>query len=319
MKLTGEISKVLVTGATGFIGSHLVPRLVEQGYDVYSLERYVTGRFVLGQRREVKTVFGDLREYFAVRQIIREIQPDAVIHLAAISPVSYSYDRPHEVIEANFLATVNLAEACLREVPHFKQFLFASTSETYGNGSTPKTEETPQNPNSPYAVSKVACEKYLLYMRDAYGFPETIFRNFNTYGRKRNPHFVVERTIVQMIHENTVRLGDQTPVRDFMYVDDHVNSYLTCLGNEKAVNGIFNFCTGQGISVSQLAESIKELTDFKGDIIWGRIPKRPLDIAVLVGDNSKAKRLLGWEPKTTLEEGLKFTIDFWRNKSVTRK
>ena len=306
--------KVLVTGATGFIGSHLVPRLVEQGYDVYTLERYVTGRYVLGQRREIKTVFGDLREHFAVRRIIREVQPDIVIHLAAISPVAYSYDHPYEVIETNFLATVNLAESCLREVPHFKQFLFASTSETYGNGPNPKTEETPQNPNSPYAVSKLACEKYLLYMRDAYDFPVTILRNFNTYGRKDNTHFVVERIIVQMLQGGAVKLGDPTPVRDFEYVEDHVSSYLTCLDNPKAIGEVFNFCTGRGVSIKQLAELIAELTDFKGEIVWNAIPARPLDIKELVGDYSKAKRILGWYPKFSLEEGLKLTIDFWRRR-----
>lgn len=314
--MTSERLRVLVTGATGFIGGHLVPRLVERGCDVYSLERYVTGRYVLGQRREVKTVFGDLKEYFAVKRIVQEVQPDVVIHLAAVSPVAYSYDHPHEVIETNLLGTVNLAESCLREVPDFKQFLFASTSETYGNGPTPKTEETPQNPNSPYAVSKFASEKYLLYMRDAYSFPVTILRNFNTYGRKDNTHFVVERTIVQMLQEKNITLGDPTPVRDFQYVDNHVNSFLTCLDMQEAKGEIFNFCTGRSISIKQLTELIGELIGFNGEIIWNTIPARPLDIKELVGDYSKAKRLLGWEPKVTLEEGLRLTIDFWRNKLI---
>jgi len=312
--LAGEKLKVLITGATGFIGSQIVPRLIEQGYEVYSLERYVTGRYVLGQRRDVKTVFGDLKEYFTIKRILREVQPDAVIHLAAVSPVAYSYDHPHEVIETNFLGTVNLAESCMREVPHFRHFMFASTSETYGNGPNPKTEETPQNPNSPYAVSKVACEKYLLYMHDAFDFPVTILRNFNTYGRKNNTHFVVERTIVQMLREKTVRLGDPTPVRDFEYVDDHVNSYLTCLDNPKAKGEIFNFCTGRGVLIKQLVNLISELTDFKGEVIWSTIPARPLDIQELVGSYSKAKQVLSWSPKFTLEEGLELTVNFWRNK-----
>lgn len=301
--------RLLVTGATGFIGSHLIPQLVERGYEVYSLERYVTGRYVLGQSREVKTVFGDLKEYFAVRRIIREVQPNVVIHLASVSPVSYSYDHPHEVIETNLLGTVNLAESCLREVPHFKHFLLASTSETYGNGPNPKTEETLQNPNSPYAVSKLACERYLLYMRDAYSFPATILRNFNTYGRKDNTHFVVERTIVQMLNGKTVRLGDPIPIRDFVYADDHVNAYLTCLENpEKTIGQVFNFSTGRGVSIKELVELISELTEFKGEIVWNTIPARPLDIKVLVGDHSKARRLLKWEPKYQLEDGLKLCI-----------
>jgi len=304
--------KVLITGGNGFIGSHLIPKLCESEYDVYCLERYVTGRYVLGGQRLVKTVFGDLHDAFAVRKVVREVQPDAVIHLASISAVSYSYNHPIEIMETNFLGTVNLAESCLREVPHFKHFLFAGTSEEYGNQEKmPIKETTELYPNSPYAVSKVAADKYLQYMRDAYDFPVTILRNFNTYGRRDNTHFVVERTITQMLQKKTVRLGDPKPIRDFMYVNDHVNSYLTCLGNVKAIGGIFNFCTGRGVSIAQLAELIKELTDFEGDIVWDTIPKRPLDIAVLVGDYSKAKQLLGWKPQFTLEEGLRLTIDFW--------
>jgi len=306
--------KVLVTGGTGFIGSHIVPQLVERGYDVYALERYVTGRYVLGNIRNVKTVFGDVKDSTATRKIIREIQPDIVIHLAAVSPVAYSYDHPLEIIETNLIGAINLAEACLRELPYFARFLFASSSETYGNGPTPKTEETPQNPNSPYAVSKLACEKYLQYMRKAYEFPVTILRNFNTYGRKDNTHFVVERTIVQMLQGEPVRLGDPTPIRDFEYVLDHVDSYLTCLENEKAKGELFNFCTGRGVSISQLVSLIAELIGFKGEIVWNTIPGRPLDIKELVGDYSKAKRLLGWEPRYTLEEGLRLTVDYWKNK-----
>jgi len=307
--------KVLVTGGSGFIGSHLIPELVGLGHDVYSLERYVTGRYVLGGRRAVKTVFGDLRDQFAVRKIVRDIQPEAVIHLASVSPVSYSYDHPIETMETNFLGTVNLAESCLREAPHFKHFLFAGTSEEYGSQENLPLKETAKlHPNSPYAVSKVAADKYLQYMHDGYGFPATVLRNFNTYGRKDNTHFVVERIIVQMLQGNVVRLGDPTPIRDLMYVNDHVNSYLACLDNDKAVGETFNFCTGHGVSIAQLVELIKQPTGFQSEIIWNTIPKRPLDIAVLIGDYSKAKRILGWEPKFTLETGMKLTTDFWRNK-----
>ncbi len=307
--------RILVTGGTGFIGSHLLGALAERNHDVFSLERYVTGRYVLGGERRVKTVFGDLRDYFAVRRIVKEVQPQALIHLASVSPVAYSYDHPSEVLEANFLGTVNIAEACLREVPHFKQFLFASTSETYGNSETPKTEETPQNPNSPYAVSKLAAEKYLLYMRDAYGFPITVLRPFNTYGRKDNTHFVVERVVVQMLRGQTVKLGDPNPVRDFLYVDDHVNAYLSCFATEKALGEVFNFCTGRGISIREVTDLLKQLIGFSGEIQWDTIPQRPLDIQVLVGDYSKAARVLTWGPKIPLEEGLRLTVEYWRRKS----
>lgn len=304
-----------MTGGGGFIGSHLIPRLVQLGYDVYSLERYVTGRYILGERREVKTVFGDLRDHFAIRKIVREIQPESIVHLASISPVSYSYEHPTEVLETNFLGTVNLAESCLREVNNFKHFLFAGTSEEYGNVESPIKETAELHPNSPYSVSKVASDKYLQYMRDAYGFPITILRPFNTYGRKDNTHFVVERIMLQMLQKKKVRLGSPTPVRDFLYVEDHINAYLTCLNNKKAIGEVFNFCTGRGVSITQLVELIEKLSGFEGEVIWNAIPERPLDIAALIGDNNKAESTLGWKPKFTLEEGLRLTLDYWRASS----
>jgi GDP-mannose 4,6-dehydratase len=310
--------KVLVTGASGFIGGQVAPMLVEQGYDTYAFERYVTGRYVLGSARKVKTLFGDLRDNTAVRKAVREINPDYVLHIAAISPVAYSYDHPQEVVDTNLMGTINLAEACLQEVPSFKQFLFASTSETYGDGPVPRKEDTPQRPNSPYAVSKAAAEKYLLYMKDAYNFPITILRNFNTYGRRDNTHFVVERTIIQMLaKQSVVRLGDPTPIRDLMYVDDHARSYITCLGNEHAIGGVFNFCTGRGITIKNLVEMIAEITEYQGEIVWDTIPRRPLDIKELIGDYSKAKQSLDWSPKYSLREGLKTTVEHWRRTMPT--
>ncbi|MGC1188531.1 MAG: GDP-mannose 4,6-dehydratase [Candidatus Acidiferrales bacterium] len=307
--------RILVTGATGFVGSHLVKKLSEQkDHDLYTLQRYVTGRYVLGAEYGVKTMFCDLRDHFAVRAAIREVQPEAVIHLAAVSPVSYSYDHPNEVLNTNLIGTVNLAESCLREVPHFKHFLFASTSETYGNGPVPKREETPQAPNSPYSVSKQAAEKYILYMWDAYKFPMTVLRPFNTYGRRDNTHFLVERMLVQMLRGETVKLGDPTPERDLLYVDDHADAYLTCLGNPKAIGSAFNFATGEKITVKALADKMTEMTGFRGQVLWNTIPRRPLDIQVLYGDASKAKSVLGWQAKVSLEEGLRRTIDFWRKK-----
>jgi len=312
--------RVLITGGSGSVGKNLIPILLELHYDVYCLERYVTGRYTLAEKHPVKTVFGDIRDYFAIRSIIRDIKPEYVIHLAATSSVAYSYNHPNEVIDTNFLGTVNLAEACLREIPHFKQFLFAGSSEEYGNQEDFPIKETAElRPNSPYAVSKVASDKYLQFMRDAYGFPMTILRNFNTYGRKDNTLYVVERTIVQMLNDKDICLGDPKPIRDFSYIDDHVNSYSTCLGNEKAKGECFNFCTGFGVSIEQLINYISKLTNFSGKINWHSLPERPLDIRKIIGDNTKAKLILDWKPKYTLEEGLKLTVNFWRTKLQEEK
>ncbi len=309
----GAMVRILVTGGSGFIGAELLPKLIELGHEVCSLERYVTGRYVLGAR--TATVFGNLRDGFSIRKLVKDTQPEAVVHLAAISPVAYSYDHPQEVFKVNALGTINLAEACLREVSNFKHFIYAGTSEEYGNQDKfPITEEAELKPNSPYAVSKVAADKYLQYMRAAYDFPVTVLRPFNTYGRKDNTHFVVERTITQMLQGKAVKLGDPTPTRDFLYVNDHLDAYLTCIDNPNAMGGTFNFCTGREISIKELVELIAKLTGFAGEVQWGSIPARPLDIRKLVGSYEKAEKVLGWQPKHPLEDDVEKTIDFWRDK-----
>lgn len=313
--------KILVTGGTGFIGTHLVKELVKNNEEVYSLERYVTARYALP--KDVMTFFGDLKDAFKIKEIIRKVQPDAVIHLAAISAVSYSYDHPQEVFEVNTLGTLNLAESCLREIPHFRHFLFAGTSEEYGCGHNSPIPETAElRPNSPYAVSKVAADRYLQYMRDAYDFPITILRPFNTYDRSKtgDRHFVVEKIITQMLEaKKEVLLGDPSPKRDLLYVADHVSAYLTCLYNEKAIGNVFNFGQGESISMAELANKIADIIGWSGDIIWHTIPKRPLDIDTLEADISKGKAVLGWKPKYSLENGLEKAINNWRNRLFRMK
>jgi nucleoside-diphosphate-sugar epimerase len=305
--------KIVVTGGTGFIASNLIPKLQKAGHEVYNIERYVTGRHV--GNKLCSTFFADLRDGFAVRKILHDVNPEVIFHIAAISAVSYSYEHPQEVIESNLIGTINLAEAALREANSLKQFLFAGTSEEYGNnGHEIQVETNPLLPASPYAVSKVAGEKYLNYMKAAYDFPITLLRPFNTYGRTNDAHFLIERAITQMLTKKSVNLIDPTPIRDWMYVDDHVSAYLACLGNKKALGETFNFSTGKGHSVKETVDIISRLVNFNGEIVWGAAPKRPTESKAIIGNSEKAKKVLGWSPRYTLEEGLKETINYWRKK-----
>jgi nucleoside-diphosphate-sugar epimerase len=301
--------RVLVTGTTGFIGSHLAPKLSELGHDVCCVERYVVGRQFEGNNRKV--VYADLNDHATVKEIVVRKQPEIVVHLASISPVAYSYTHWAEVLQTNFVATANLAEVCRVHDPALKQFVFAGTSEEYGQQfEFPIKESADLRPNSPYAVSKVAADKYLRMMWDAYGFPVTVMRPFNTYGRNGNIHFVTERIISQMLNgDGVVRLGNPDPVRDFIYVDDHVDAYVKAIGNKDAVNRAFNICNGTGISIREHATLIAEVIGWNGKIMYGTIPPRPNDILKLVGDNTKATDVLGWRPTVTLEEGLKLTVE----------
>lgn len=305
--------RIIVTGGTGFIGSNLILELQKQEHEVYNLERYVTGRY--NGEKICPTVFADLRDGYAIRKIIRNIDPEIVVHTAAISAVSYSYDHSQEVIENNLIGTINLAESCLRESNNFKQFLFAGTSEEYGNnGYDIQLETNPLLPASPYAISKMACEQYLRYMKEAYDFPTTILRPFNTFGRKNDTHFLIERTIVQMLTKKAVKLIDPTPVRDWMYVDDHVNAYIACIGNRKSIGETFNFCTGKSFTIKQTVDKIAKLIGYGGNIEWRAGPERPTESKIIVGNYDKAKKVLGWAPKYTLDEGLQETINYWENK-----
>jgi nucleoside-diphosphate-sugar epimerase len=300
--------RILLTGSSGFIGSHLLPKLVNAGHEVTALHRYVTGRYVLGEN--VKTVFACLRDNEGIRNAVKEADPETCIHLAAISPVSYSYEHPQEVTLTNYLGLINLAEACRTQTTDFKHFITAGTSEEYGNQPvTPIKEDAKLYPNSPYAVAKASSTKYLEYMRDGYEFPMTVCRPFNTYGRVRNRHFVMERILTQMMRgQQEIRLGDPEPVRDMMFREDHVSSYLSVLGNSDSIGETFNFCTGKGYSIAELVSYCKEATGWDGKVTWGTIPKRPLDIDVLIGDNEKAAQRLGWQPRYTLKAGIEHTL-----------
>jgi nucleoside-diphosphate-sugar epimerase len=305
-----------LTGSTGFIGKELVKKLLDKDYEVHTLERYVTGRYSLDSDSNMKVHYAELSDYPAVRRVVEEVQPEYCIHTAAISAVSFSYDHYIEVSKANYIGTINLAEACYREVNDFKQFLMAGTSEEYGmsllSADKKITESYDLKPNSPYAVAKVASDLYLRYMHMAYEFPYTLLRPFNTYGRKDNAHFFIERTITQMLKQNEVYLGDPNTIRDWIYVDDHVEGYLKALGNKKAIGQEIQLCTGKGYTTKETAETIAKLVGFKGKIEWGSTQHRPLDAKVLIGDYSKAKELLDWEPRYTLQQGLEKTIEYWR-------
>ncbi len=306
------MEKILLTGATGFIGSELLPKLIQEGYEVHTLERYVTGRYSV----DIENVhYANMQDKNAVYEIVKSVKPDYVIHLAAISAVSFSYDNYNEVSDVNYIGSANLAEAC-RKLCNLKAFITAGTSEMYGmtlNDRNKKLDEqSPLMPNSPYAVAKAAFGSYLKYMNMAYGFPYIELRPFNTYMRKANTHFFIERTITQMLKGKEVILGNRTAVRDWLYVDDHVDGYLKALRSPKAIGESVNLCTGIGYRTEETANIIAKMTDFNGEIRWNESEHRPLDAKMLIGDNSKAKKLLGWTPRYSLNEGLKKDIEYWR-------
>jgi nucleoside-diphosphate-sugar epimerase len=303
--------KVLITGITGFIGSHLSKKLIELGYEVYGFARYSSSH---GLKTSVPILYGDVSLYSSVELTVEKVRPDAIIHLAAIATRSdYNYDNFEDVLRTNLIGSANLAEAARKRVPKLECFMLASSCDVYGvHESFPLTEEAELKPTCPYTIGKISSELYLRYMNKTWNFPGIILRPFNTYGviKRRT---VVESIIDQMLKGEKVKLIDPKPIRDFLFVTDHVDAYVACLQNyEKILGETLNFCTGQGTSVSELANMAKRIIGFGGDVVWGSGPKRINDIPCLIGSYEKAKRLLGWTPKVILEEGIKMIVNEWR-------
>lgn len=310
--------RVLVTGASGFIGDLLVPELLKMNHDVAVVERYVAGRYGrLDRGREVTTHFVNLTDLVGIQETIQEAHPDVIFHLGALTPVSFSYSHPFETIETNYTATVNLAEAARKHAPYLSHFILSGTTEEYGNSpDRPATEEARCWPNSPYAAAKLGATNYLQYMNHTYNFPVTIMRATNTYGRTNDTHFFIERLIAQMFKGKQVKLGDPNAIRDFMYVDDHVNAYMSVFKNrDKAIGQIFNFSTGRSMTIKEAADITAKIFGYDGEILWNQVPKRPNDIFDHRIDSSKIRSILGWTHKYGFEDGIKLLIERMSAKS----
>lgn len=285
----------LITGASGFIGQHLVDEFSDVEVFQASEENM------------------NLQDSGQIDEVIAETQPEVVIHLAAKTEVAWSFDDYERVSDVNYLGTVRLAEANRRLNPNLRLFVLASTMETYGHQTkrVPFTETTPQHPAAPYAVAKVAAEKYLDYMDYAYGFPYTILRQTNTYGRSDNDFFVVERIITQMLQGDVCRLGDPAPYRNFLYIDDLVRLYRQII-EQKPLGETFVTGPDNALTIEDLAEKIRQIIGWDGTIEWHTQPKRPGEIYYLNSNPGKAQEVLGWRPEVDLDEGLARTVDLWR-------
>lgn len=313
---------ILITGATGFIGSELARKLVEEGYKIDALARHVSTRNKDLLNRLVTDshmVKGDITDYQSIRSALKNAKPEMVIHLAALTPVRLSFENPFPCAEVNFKGTVNVTQAILDYNPKIR-LICASTMEVYGWQSKrkPFVESQNLNPASPYAVSKAAADLYLQMMRRVYNLPITILRPSNTYGRKYETGFITEYLITTMLHGETIYIGTPESIRDYMYVDDHVSAYLSVI--EKHCEGVFNISTGIGYSNKQLTEKLATMLEFKGKIVYGNYPpnypKRPsfADPIYLVMNHKKMTTSTGWKPKYSLHGGLEETVNFWRAK-----
>ncbi len=307
--------KVLITGADGFMGSHLAERLVEEKADV---SVFVRASSVVGTikhdlknishlKDKVKIISGNLASPES-QKLIRRSNPQVIFHLAAEAYVPRSFLQPIEVNEANVNGTLNVLEAA-RELKEVEQVVCTSSSEIYGSAQySPMDESHPLNPSSPYAASKVAADRYCYAYWNTYRLPVAIIRPFNTFG-PRLVYDVIPKFIRQALrNENITIWGSGEQTRDFTYVDDMINAFLIMGSERKAVGQAVNFGTGKDISIKSIAEKIVRLTKTRAKIVYEK--ERPSEVSRLICSPARAKKLFGWEAKVGVDEGLKRTIDW---------
>jgi len=307
--------KVLVTGAEGFIGSHLTELLVEKGFEVKAFVRYnfkndwgwlEESKY----KNDIEIYTGDVRDYDSVYDAMKGV--DVVFHLAALIGIPYSYISPLAYIKTNTEGTYNILESGRKL--NLKRIIITSTSEIYGTAQyVPIDEKHPYNPQSPYAASKAAADHLALSYYRSFGTPITIIRPFNTYGPRQSARAVIPTIISQILAgKKQIKLGNLSPTRDLNYVKDIANGFITVGLHENTIGDVYNLGSGQEISIGDLAQKIIELTGKKVEIIEDaqRIRPEKSEVERLLSNAEKARKVTGWKPKYTLEEGLKETIDW---------
>lgn len=313
--------RVLVTGAGGFIGSHLVERLVELGASVRAFVHYNAlgswGWLDYSPHRErIEVVMGDLTDRDLVFRAARNVE--VIFHLAALIAIPYSYQAPASYIRTNIEGTLNILLAA-RDLK-IPRLVHTSTSEVYGTARyVPIDENHPLQGQSPYSATKIAADKLAESFYCSYGVPLVIVRPFNTYGPRQSTRAVIPTIITQCLTGNTVYLGHLHPTRDLNYVSDTVEGFLRAASAENALGETINLGSGREISIEDLALLIARLIGKEVRLETDEQRRRPQksEVERLLADNSKAKRLLNWQPRVSLEEGLIRTIN-WMREHVRR-
>ncbi|MDH6128016.1 SDR family NAD(P)-dependent oxidoreductase [Kitasatospora sp. GP82] len=306
--------RVLVTGAEGFIGSTLVDLLVQRGarvralvhYKPYAERGYLAPYLASG---EVEMSAGDVRDAGRVLDAVDGCE--TVFHLAALIGIPYSYQSPEAYVQTNVVGTQNVAAACLR---HGARLVHTSTSEVYGTAITaPISEEHPLQPQSPYSASKIGADMAALSYWHSFELPVTVVRPFNTYGPRQSARAVIP-TILAQLHSGAqeIRLGSLTPTRDFTYATDTAEGFLAAATADRALGEVLNLGTGTEISIGDLARSLIAASGKDAEVVVdpGRLRPSGSEVERLLSDNTKARTLTGWQPRISLDEGLRLTSDW---------
>jgi NAD dependent epimerase/dehydratase len=313
--------KVLITGADGFIGSHLTEALVEAGYDVRAFVYYNSFNSygwldTLSKEIKNKIEFfpGDIRDPNGVREAMKGV--DIVFHLAALIAIPFSYHSPDSYIDTNVKGTLNIIQAA-RDY-NVKRVLVTSTSEVYGTAQfVPITELHPKQPQSPYSASKIGADAIADSFYRSFELPITIVRPFNTFGPRQSARAVIPTIISQLLNGvKEIKLGDISPTRDLLFVKDTINGFIKIAQCDQLIGHEVNIATQSEISVGDLAEHLISIINPEAKIITDSVRLRPekSEVFRLFGSNEKLKSYTDWSQMYTLEEGLKETIDWFSKK-----
>ncbi len=312
--------KILVTGSDGFIGSHLVERLVADGHDVRAFVFYNSfntwgwlDTLPADVLDDIEIFQGDIRDPNGVREAMRGV--NQVFHLAALIAIPFSYHSPDAYVDTNIKGTLNVLQAA-RDL-ETERLLITSTSEVYGTAQfVPITEEHPYQGQSPYSATKIGADRIAESFYRSFGTPLTIVRPFNTYGPRQSARAVIPTIITQLLAgKEEIALGSLTPTRDLNYVLDTVNGFRRIAESPNTIGEEINIATQNEVSIGEMAQELIKQINPSAKIICEEERLRPekSEVQRLLGSNEKIKRLTGWAPQFTLEEGLAQTIEFFRD------
>lgn len=308
--------KILVTGADGFIGSHLTEMLVKKGFRVKALAQYNSFNDwgwldTVDCLAEIEVVTGDIRDPYFCKEITRDV--DIIYHLAALIAIPYSYTAPASYVDTNINGTLNICQAALdRDV---ERIIHTSTSEVYGTAQyVPIDEDHPLQAQSPYSATKIAGDAMATSFYNAFDLPVTIARPFNTYGPRQSVRAVIPTIITQIAAgKKKIKLGDLSPTRDFNYVEDTCRGFIALAQSDDAIGQVINIGSNFEISIADTLDLIKELME--SDVVFEsdaqRVRPGKSEVYRLWCDNKKIEKLTGFKPQVGIREGLQRTIDWF--------